>query len=98
MPNIDFLISGESELVLSDIVKFYPNTEEIKKIPGISYTEKNKFFKNPPQKIIEDLDKISPYDYSIFDKQVFLRPYNGKVLKAIDYELSRVAYTLAVIV
>ncbi len=89
MPNIDFLISGESELVLSDIVKFYPNTEEIKKIPGISYTEKNKFFKNPPQKIIEDLDKIAPYDYSIFDKQVFLRPYNGKVLKAIDYELSR---------
>ena len=51
--------------------------------------KRKNFIKNPPQKIIGDLDKISPYDYSIFDKQVFLRPYNGKVVKTVDYELSR---------
>ncbi len=89
MPKINFLISGESELILSEIVKQYPKIDNIKKISGLSYLEKKKFIKNPPQKIIEDLDSISPYDYSIFDSQVFLRPYNGKVLKAVDYELSR---------
>ena len=35
------------------------------------------------------MDIIPHYDYSLFDEQVFMRPYNGKVLKAIDYELSR---------
>ena len=89
MPKINFLVSGESELVLAEIAKTYPKINEIKKILGLSYLEKEKFIKNPPQKIIRDLDNISPYDYSIFDKQVFLRPYNGKVVKAVDYELSR---------
>ena len=89
MPKINFLISGESELILTEIVKCYPQIEKIKKISGLSYLENKKYIKNPPQKIIDNLDKISPYDYSIFEKQVFLRPYNGKVLKAIDYELSR---------
>jgi radical SAM superfamily enzyme YgiQ (UPF0313 family) len=89
--NIDFLISGESELVLNNIVKCYPNLNEIKKLNGINYYDKTqkKYTKNPRQDIIKDLDLISPYDYSLFDKQVFLRPYNGKVLKAIDYEISR---------
>jgi radical SAM superfamily enzyme YgiQ (UPF0313 family) len=41
------------------------------------------------QKIINDLDKISPYDYDIFDNQSLLRPYNGSVVKAVDFEMSR---------
>ena len=35
------------------------------------------------------MDLIGIYDYSLFDKQIFYRPYNGRVLKAIDYEISR---------
>ena len=41
------------------------------------------------QKIIPDLDIMSPYDYSIFEEQTFFRPYNGEVLKAVDFEISR---------
>ncbi len=88
---IDFLISGESELVLNNITKYYPDLNKIKKLNGVNYYDKikKKFIKNPRQDIIKDLDLVSPYDYSLFDKQVFLRPYNGKVTKAIDYEISR---------
>ena len=43
----------------------------------------------PGGKIISDMDEISEYDYSLFDDQIFLRPYNGKVIKSVDYELSR---------
>lgn len=32
---------------------------------------------------------MCPYDYDIFDEQVFLRPYNGNIIKAVDYEMSR---------
>ena len=35
------------------------------------------------------MDNISHYDYSVFDDQIFFRPYNGKVLRSVDYELSR---------
>ena len=32
---------------------------------------------------------MSPYDYSIFETQTFYRPYNGEVVKAVDFEISR---------
>ena len=89
MPKIDYLISGESELVLREIAKAFPNKKEIERINGVNFYKRKIFIQNPRQKIIRDLDLISPYDYSLFDKQVFFRPYNGKVLKAVDYELSR---------
>ena len=44
---------------------------------------------NDRQPIIEDLNIIPPYDYTVFDDQVFYRPYNGRVVRAVDYELSR---------
>lgn len=36
-----------------------------------------------------DLNNTGLYDYSVFEEQVFYRPYQGKVLRAIDYEMSR---------
>ena len=89
MPKIDYLISGESEIVLKDVARVFPNKKKIEKINGISFYKRKIFKQNHRQKIINDLDKISPYDYSVFDKQVFIRPYNGKIVNAIDYELSR---------
>jgi radical SAM superfamily enzyme YgiQ (UPF0313 family) len=44
---------------------------------------------NRPQEIIADLDEIAPYDYSLFDDMALWRPYNGRVVRAVDYELSR---------
>jgi radical SAM superfamily enzyme YgiQ (UPF0313 family) len=43
----------------------------------------------PHQPILSDMDVIGNYDYSLFEDQVFLRPYNGQVVRAADYELSR---------
>ena len=86
MPKIDYLIAGESELVLLEILD---NPKKIKKVNGVCYLENNKFIHNKRQKIINNLDNISPYDYDIFDNQVLKRPYNGKVVRGVDYEMSR---------
>ena len=51
--------------------------------------KKNNFFQNEKQDLISNLDVLCPYDYDIFDDQVINRPYNGKVVKAVDYEMSR---------
>lgn len=89
-PKINYLISGESEFVLLDISNNINNEEKIRSIKGITFfDENNQINLNTKQNIIKDLDTLSFYDYSLFDKQVFLRAYNGKVIKAIDYELSR---------
>lgn len=90
MPKINYLISGESELVLLEILNnFKNNTKKLKDIDGVCYIENNNFFQNNKQKIINNLDQLSPYDYDIFDDQILNRPYNGKVVKGIDYEMSR---------
>ena len=87
---IDIFIRGESEFVLLEISNKL-NYENFKlDISGIVYKEKDGIvIKNNKQNITSNLDSIPNYDYTIFDKQVFLRPYNGKVLNAIDYEFSR---------
>jgi len=98
MPRVNYLISGESEIILKEIAKYYPNKNKIEKLKGINFLKENKLIKNSRQKIIDNMDDISPYDYSLFDNQVFIRPYNGKLLRAVDYELSRGCIVHAVIV
>ena len=87
--NIDFLIGGETEMVLLEVCNFYDKNKNIETIKGISFKKSNKVISNKRQRILENLDLLCPYDYDIFDDQVFLRPYNGKIVKAVDYEMSR---------
>ncbi len=89
MKKIDFLIMGESEIVLNQIATNIDNNKSIKDLSGLSYFDDKKFIRNNRQEILSNLDEISPYDYSIFPNENFYRSYNGVVLKAIDYELSR---------
>lgn len=89
-PDVDYFIGGESELVLNELVNCNLKDESIKEVKGLIYkSDDNKIISNPRQPIINDLDILPPYDYSIFEEKVFFRPYNGKVVKAVDYELSR---------
>jgi anaerobic magnesium-protoporphyrin IX monomethyl ester cyclase len=92
MPKINYLIRGESELVLLEILNNFDNKNNsngLKNIDGICFIKNKKFFQNNKQKILSNLDQLSPYDYDIFDDQVFNRPYNGRVVRGIDYEMSR---------
>ena len=89
LPKIDYLIMGESEKVLSEVADKIDLKEEIKNVNGIAYVENKKIIKNSKQIIISNLDEISPYDYDIFEDQIFFRPYNGEVVRAVDYEMSR---------
>jgi len=88
-PNIDFFIRGESELVLAELADKIDQGKELTTTDGLIWKKDNEMIINKPQKIISDMDTISTYDYSVFDDQIFLRPYNGKVVKGVDYELSR---------
>jgi anaerobic magnesium-protoporphyrin IX monomethyl ester cyclase len=89
-PNFNFLIAGESELVLESIALKIDQASEIKDIPGLVKIKKGKVLNDlVKQPILNELDILGEYDYSLFDEQIFQRPYNGDVYKAVDYEMSR---------
>lgn len=86
-PKIDYLICGYSEKTLCNIVTSIAHGKDITALKNIAYTIGNKNYTSEKENYnINDLPK---YDYSLFDEQVFWRPYNGEVLKAVDYEMSR---------
>ena len=86
---IDILIGGESEQVLVDLMDYLNDCEFSEPPRGVLYLRAQEYF-NPlnRQEIIQNLDVMAPYDYSLFDDQVFLRPYNGEVVRAVG-EISR---------
>jgi len=86
---IDLFIRGESEFVLPLIVSAIEKNKSFKNIQGLVYRDGEKVIVNLPQPIIANLDEIGPYDYSVFQDQIFFRPYNGNVVRAVDYEISR---------
>jgi len=88
-PKINYLISGESEFVLLEICNNLSKVKKIDHIKGLTFYKDDKIIQNNPQDIINNLDEIPLYDYDIFDPKVFFRPYNGNVIKALDYEMSR---------
>jgi magnesium-protoporphyrin IX monomethyl ester (oxidative) cyclase len=85
---INYFITGESEFVLLDFISNY-ETNTIQFVRGLTFRSGQKLISNQKQQIISNLDDIGQYDYSLFEDINFLRPYNGEILKAVDYELSR---------
>lgn len=86
---VDYFIRGESEFVLCNVADSLDEDKNFKSIKGLVYKENGKVKCNPQQDIISNLDDIPFYDYSLFEDQLFFRPFNGKVVRAVDYELSR---------
>ncbi|HIB42791.1 MAG TPA: radical SAM protein [Nitrospina sp.] len=88
--NFDMLIAGESELAIEELAVKVDAGDRNPKIPGlVRLLEDGGITELIKQPIIDDLDVLGDYDYSIFEDQVFLRPYNGEVVRAVDYEISR---------
>ena len=88
-PLVDYFIRGESEIVLGDLVDLKEAGGDPASLNGVVHLLDGKVKTNAPQPILSDMDDIPAYDYSVFDHQAFFRPYNGEVVRAVDYELSR---------
>ncbi len=69
MKDADFLIRGESELVLTELAsRFSDKKNTIHEIKGLSFiNEEGNYVENQPQEIISNMDELGPYDYSLFE-------------------------------
>lgn len=87
-PKLDYLIRGESELVLANVADTLADTAALRALEGICYRASGELKVNVRQALL-DLTAMPPWDYSLFEDQVFLRPYSGTTVRAADVEFSR---------
>jgi len=85
-PLLNFIIQGYSEFPLLNICKSLSLNKPIQMVEGVVERGSTNSGKKPQHPNIQELPQ---YDYSLFEDQVFYRPYQGKVVRAVDYEFSR---------
>ena len=79
-PFVDYVIYGEAEMTLKDILEGVPNEE----ILGICYTDDNfQPVKTEPRPFIENLDDLPFPARHLIDNSVYRRPDNEKVQAVI---------------
>lgn len=78
-PFIDYVIMGEAELTLKDILDGVPNCD----ILGICYRENFQPVKNDKRPFIEDLNILPFPARHLVDNSIYKRPDNGKVQAVI---------------
>ena len=78
-PFIDYVIMGEAELTLKDILDGVPDNE----ILGICYRENFQPVKNDKRQFIDNLDILPFPARHLVDNSIYKRPDNGKVQAVI---------------
>lgn len=78
-PFIDYVIMGEPELTLKEILEGVPNNE----ILGICYAENMQGIKNEQRPFNEDLDSLPFPARHLVDNSIYKRPDNGMVQAVI---------------
>lgn len=74
-PFIDYVIIGEPELTLKEILEGVPN----KDILGICYSENHQGIKNELRPFNENLDELPFPARHLVDNSIYTRPDNGKI-------------------
>jgi anaerobic magnesium-protoporphyrin IX monomethyl ester cyclase len=57
-PEIDFIVRGEGEITIVELIKKLNNEGKIENIKGLSYKKNNKIINTKPRPLINNLDKL----------------------------------------
>lgn len=55
---IDYVVRGEGELIIVDLVRALEGKKDIREVKGISYIKDGEFVRNPNSELIRDLDSL----------------------------------------
>ncbi|WP_455543436.1 B12-binding domain-containing radical SAM protein [Intestinibacter sp.] len=78
---VDYILHGEGEMVMRDIVKCFKGEMKLKDVDGITYRQDEKVIKNKERVLLANLDLIpSPYD------NLDIKEYENRI---VYYETSR---------
>ena len=81
---VDYLISGEEEFIIGDLVDYHFNSpKDISKISGIIYNDNGKFVRTEMPEFYEDLDSLPFPDRSEMNNDLYIMPDTGEKLATI---------------
>ena len=88
-PKIDYVLKGEPELVYADIASNLDQKKSLNSIENLHYLENTNLVSNKLRPLIDPLDQLPDVKMDIFDDRNFIRPFNGNIVRMLDFELSR---------
>ena len=79
LENVDYLVGGESDFILADLINCHFNDKDsIKNIRGICYKSEKKWFKTDFSSWEKDLDNLIFPDRSEINNKLYIRPDTGE--------------------
>jgi radical SAM superfamily enzyme YgiQ (UPF0313 family) len=79
---IDVVVRREGEETLSELTKCLQEGKSYEHLEGISFRQNGAFVHNPDRPVIEDLDRVPPFPYDLFEEnRDFYRDF-GTVISA----------------
>ncbi len=79
LKNIDYLIGGESEFIIADLLRLHFAKKDVKDIPGIFYKKNGIMQKTGFDRWEDDLDTLHFPDRNEMDNQLYIRPDTGEM-------------------
>ncbi|MCE1245638.1 MAG: B12-binding domain-containing radical SAM protein [Firmicutes bacterium] len=70
-PCVDFIIRGEGEITLLELLKALKDNEPLSEINGLVFRDRDKVVVNPARCRIENLDELPLPDYSLIDHRKY---------------------------
>ncbi|MEM2956219.1 MAG: radical SAM protein [Candidatus Pacearchaeota archaeon] len=77
-PSLDFIIIGEPELTLKELIETLDKKKSVAKIKGIAYKKNNKIKINPERPFIKNLDDLPIPIYKLLPLNKYRMPIIGK--------------------
>ncbi len=82
--NIDYLIGGELEFIISDLLNaHFNNKEKLNDIQGICYKQDNEWVVNNVTSFCEDLDCVPFPDRSLMKNELYINPATNRPMATI---------------
>jgi anaerobic magnesium-protoporphyrin IX monomethyl ester cyclase len=69
-PEIDYIVRGEGEVTLVDLIRTLSNGGDVGRVKGISFRHGREIMNTPPRPLIEDLDSLPYPAYHLIEKNI----------------------------
>jgi radical SAM superfamily enzyme YgiQ (UPF0313 family) len=87
-PNIDMIVQNEGEIAFKELLSAMENKTSLSKVPNLWYKDNGEVKKNALTKYM-NMNELPNQRLHFWDEKHFMKPYNGKMLKSGNFEMSR---------
>ena len=87
-PDVDMVCTGEGEDAIVELCEKMSSGRPYTDVRGIWFKKDGRIINNPPA-ALTDINALPELDFTIYEKERFYRPMQGKVFRMLPVEVSR---------